>query len=176
MRLALTIVCPQFQRSANIVLEADPATPAEEIAAALSRFAYGGTGNGVPTMAPYVDGQRLPPKLTLAESPLRDGAVVSLGSPAGCLPPAPRAVSDAALTRSADGAGADFNRPPRLLPPQRATRLTLPTPPVPAERRPLPILMAVLPLVMGVAMAFFLHQVYLLAMAGLSPLLLIGAW
>ena len=35
--------------------------------------------------------------------------------------------------------------------------------------------MAVLPLVMGVAMAFFLHQVYLLAMAGLSPLLLIGS-
>ena len=35
--------------------------------------------------------------------------------------------------------------------------------------------MAVLPLVMGVAMAYFLHQVYLLAMAGLSPLLLIGS-
>src|SRR5487761_687322 len=89
--------------------------------------------------------------------------------------PASHAVSDASLTRSADGAGADFNRPPRLLLPQRATRLTLPTPPAPVERRPLPILMAVLPLVMGVAMAFFLHQVYLLAMAGLSPLLLIGS-
>jgi len=175
MRLALTIVCPEFQRSANIVLEADPATPAVEIAAALSRFAGAGAGRGVPTLPPYVDGHRLPPNLTLAESPLRDGAVVSLGSPDGCMPPAPDALSDASLTRSADGAGADFNRPPRLLLPQRAMRLTLPTPPAPAERRPLPILMTVLPLVMGVAMAYFLHQVYLLAMAGLSPLLLIGS-
>jgi S-DNA-T family DNA segregation ATPase FtsK/SpoIIIE len=175
MRLALTIVCPQLHRSANIVLDADPATPAVEIAAALSRFACAGAGRSVPTMPPYVDCQRLPPKITLAESPLRDGAVVSLGSPDGCLPPASQEMPDASLTRSADGAGADFNRPPRLLPPQRATRLTLPTPPAPAERRPLPILMAVLPLVMGVAMAFFLHQVYLLAMAGLSPVLLIGS-
>ncbi len=175
MRLALTIVCPEFQRSANIVLEADPAAPIVEIAAALSRFACGGADRSVPTMPPYVDGQQLPPKLTLVESPLRDGVVVSLGSPDGCVPPAPHAISDASLTRSADGAGADFNRPPRLLLPQRATRLTLPTPPAPAERRPLPILMAVLPLVMGVAMAYFLHQVYLLAMAGLSPLLLIGS-
>ena len=44
-----------------------------------------------------------------------------------------------------------------------------------AERRPLPILMAAVPLVMGVAMAYFLHQVYLLAMAGLSPVMLIGS-
>ena len=35
--------------------------------------------------------------------------------------------------------------------------------------------MAVVPLVMGVAMAYFLHQVYLLAMAGLSPVMLIGS-
>ncbi len=48
-------------------------------------------------------------------------------------------------------------------------------PPSEAERRPLPILMAALPLVMGVAMAFLLHQVYLLAMAGLSPLMLVGS-
>jgi S-DNA-T family DNA segregation ATPase FtsK/SpoIIIE len=175
MRLALTIVCPQLHRSANIVLDADPATPAAEIAAALSRFACAGAGRTVPTMPPYVDCQRLPPEITLAESPLRDGAVVSLGSPDGCLVPLSNEVSDASLTRSADGTGADFNRPPRLLPPQRATRLTLPTPPAPAERRPLPVLMAVLPLVMGVAMAVFLHQVYLLAMAGLSPVLLIGS-
>jgi S-DNA-T family DNA segregation ATPase FtsK/SpoIIIE len=35
--------------------------------------------------------------------------------------------------------------------------------------------MAAVPLVMGVAMAYFLHQVYLLAMAGLSPVMLIGS-
>ena len=82
---------------------------------------------------------------------------------------------DAALHPSADGAGLDFNRPPRLLPPERATRFQLPAPPSAAERRPLPFLMAAVPLVMGVAMAYFLHQVYLLAMAGLSPVMLIGS-
>src|SRR3984885_14002316 len=35
--------------------------------------------------------------------------------------------------------------------------------------------MDAVPLVMGVAMAYFLHQVYLLAMAGLSPVMLIGS-
>ena len=82
---------------------------------------------------------------------------------------------DAALHPSADGAGLDFNRPPRLLPPERAARFQLPAPPSAAERRPLPFLMAAVPLVMGVAMAYFLHQVYLLAMAGLSPVMLIGS-
>ena len=36
--------------------------------------------------------------------------------------------------------------------------------------------MAVVPLVMGVAMAYFLHQVYLLAMAGLTPVMLLGSY
>jgi S-DNA-T family DNA segregation ATPase FtsK/SpoIIIE len=88
---------------------------------------------------------------------------------------APYQPPDAALTRSADGTGIDFNRPPRLLPPQRTTTFTLPAPPQAAERRPLPIVMSLLPLVMGVAMAVFLRQVYLLAMAGLSPVMLIGS-
>ena len=76
---------------------------------------------------------------------------------------------DAALHPSADGAGIDFNRPPRLLPPGRDSRFQLPAPPPAAERRPLPILMAAVPLVMGVAMAYFLHQVYLLAIGGPEP-------
>ena len=89
---------------------------------------------------------------------------------------APYEPPDAALRPSADGSGLDFNRPPRLLRPERATRFQLPPPPAEADRRPLPILMAALPLVMGVAMAFLLHQVYLLAMAGLSPLMLVGSY
>ena len=32
----------------------------------------------------YVAGQRVPDQFTLVESPVRDGAVVSLGSPEGC--------------------------------------------------------------------------------------------
>ena len=83
---------------------------------------------------------------------------------------------DAALHPSSDGGGIDFNRPPRLLPPERTTRFQLPAPPSEADRRPIPLLMAVVPLVMGVGMAYFLHQIYLLAMSGLTPVMLIGSY
>ena len=307
MRLALTVASPGAQRTADIVLEADPATPVAHIAAHLDRFmsgyrtapgppsigAGGGPGArvlrfpgprphgslamaspdpGQPWAVPlYIAGLPVPPELTLLESPIRDGAVLGLGSPEGAVTAEPgglvevRVVSgpgagsiywlpagyadigsgpvavslwdrtvapsalrvfvdgrggcqvapfegveaaldreplttaaqwrpgrliavgrcllglapyrppDAALHPSADGAGLDFNRPPRLLPPERAARFQLPAPPSAGERRPLPFLMAAIPLVMGVAMAYFLHQVYLLAMAGLSPVMLIGS-
>ena len=307
MRLALTVAFPGAPRTVDVVLEADPATPATRVAAELERFLSGNlTTPGHPAIGPgggagarilrfpappagvtlaaqfpdpghpypvalYVDGLRVPPELTLLDSPIREGAIVGLGSPEGCAAPEPsglievrvvsgpgagsiyhlpagssdigsgpvhvclwdRAVApcalrvfvdgrggcrvapfegveaaldrepltaaadwrpgqlvavgrcllglaryrppDAALHPSADGAGLDFNRPPRLLPPERTARFQLPAPPLAPERRPLPFLMAAIPLVMGVAMAYFLHQVYLLAMAGLSPVMLIGS-
>jgi S-DNA-T family DNA segregation ATPase FtsK/SpoIIIE len=308
MRLALTVVSPDAQRAADIVLEADPATPVVRVAAELDRFMGGGwTAPGTPSSGPggrhgarvlrfpgprshgslamvspdpdgsiaaplYVANRRISHQLSLLESPIRHGAVISLGSPEGCIAPEPgglveiRVMSgpgagsiywlpagqadigsdeaadvriwdrtvpafalrvfvdgrgncqvaayegvraaldreplaaaaqwrpgqviavghslfglahyeppDAALRPSADGSGIDFNRPPRLLPPERATRFQLPTPPPEAERRPLPILMAAVPLILGVAMAYFLHQVYLLAIAGLSPVMLLGS-
>ena len=46
--------------------------------------------------------------------------------------------------------------------------------PIAVDRRSLPVLAAGLPLVIGLALAFLLHHVYLLALAGLSPVLLIG--
>jgi DNA segregation ATPase FtsK/SpoIIIE, S-DNA-T family len=313
MRLALTVVSPGTQRTADVVIEADPATPVVRVAAELERLMGGdwtaqemfppGTGgrygadrhgakvfrfpgprsNGSLAMASpapeepsavplYVANQRIPHRLSLLESPIRDGAVVSLGSPEACVGPEPgglveiRVMSgpgagsiywlpagqadlgsgeeadvriwdqdvaplalrifvdgrggcqvaayegvgaaldreplaaaaqwrpgqiiavgrsllglahykppDAALRPSADGSGIDFNRPPRLLPPERVTRFQLPAPPPEAERRPLPFLAAAVPLVLGLAMAYFLHQVYLLAIAGLSPVMLIGS-
>ena len=42
--------------------------------------------------------------------------------------------------------------------------------PVAVDRRSLPVLAASLPLVIGLALAFLLHHVYVLALAGLSPL------
>jgi len=89
---------------------------------------------------------------------------------------APYEPPDAALHPSSDGGGIDFNRPPRLLPPERTTKFQLPAPPGEADRRPIPLLMAVVPLLMGVGMAYFLHQIYLLAMAGLTPVMLIGSY
>ncbi|HEX7163630.1 MAG TPA: FtsK/SpoIIIE domain-containing protein [Trebonia sp.] len=328
MRLALTVVSPARRQWADVVLDADPATPVGEIAAELDRFAaagfvqapddaaaghsagkygadeyrsgaYGAGDAGEPgarilrfpgphtqgslaVSAPapqarawatplYVDYQLVQPGLSLARSPLRAGSVISLGSPEGCVHPEPTGLMeirvaggpaagavhrlslgettigsgqsvalplhdpqvpgfalhitvdrrggcqvaayegvqariegeplsapaqwqpgqqiavgatllglapyeppDAALHPSEDGGGIDFNRPPRLLPPERVTRFQLPMPPGANERRPLPVLMAVVPVLLGVALAVFMHEIYMLAMSVMSPVMLIG--
>ena len=155
MRLALTVVSPATRRWADVVLDADPATPVADVAAELARMAYGtaraatlpttegkaaagpaaadqGTGGqvlsfphtrppgslatanargqapaqprarqpwpdqpGSPRYMPspgvpiFVDFRPVPPDLTLASSPIRDGAVLSLGDPSGCVRPEP---------------------------------------------------------------------------------------
>jgi S-DNA-T family DNA segregation ATPase FtsK/SpoIIIE len=83
---------------------------------------------------------------------------------------------DAALRAAEDGAGLEFNRPPRLLPPGQGLRFALPRPPGRPERRPVPVLMAAVPVVLGVAMAYFLRQVYMLALAVFSPVMLLGSY
>jgi S-DNA-T family DNA segregation ATPase FtsK/SpoIIIE len=107
-----------------------------------------------------------------APVPWQAGQQVAAGS--SLLELAPYEAPDAALRPSADGTGLDFNRPPRLLPPARETRFQLPSPPVRPERRPLPILMAVVPVLLGVGMAYFMHEIYMLAMCVLSPVTMIG--
>jgi DNA segregation ATPase FtsK/SpoIIIE, S-DNA-T family len=90
---------------------------------------------------------------------------------------APYEPPDAALRPSADDTGTlEFNRPPRLLPPGETHAFTLPAPPGKPERRPVPVLMAVAPVVLGVAMALLLRQVYMLAMAAFSPVMLLGSY
>jgi S-DNA-T family DNA segregation ATPase FtsK/SpoIIIE len=89
---------------------------------------------------------------------------------------APYDPPDAALRPAEDGAGLEFNRPPRLLPPEPAHTFTMPGPPAKPDRRPVPILMAVVPVILGVAMAYFLRQVYMLAMAAFSPVMLLGSY
>src|ERR1700760_1422481 len=299
MRLALTIVSPAARRQADVLLEADPATPVGEVAAQLDRLLQAGPVPAAPPpgvlafpgprraageparVSLFVDQALVPPGQPVGQSPIRQGCVVSLGSPAASLRPEPRGVveiqvaggpaagavhrltlgeadiggpnpdgtapahiviadpqlpalalrvsvdhrgdclvapydggpaaldrepltgpaprpppgrrarlvpgggplrgrapyepPDAALHPSEDGAGVDFNRPPRLLPPERAAKFSLPQPPARPERRPMPILMAVLPVLAGVAMAVFLHEIYLLAMCALSPVTLIGS-
>ena len=82
MRLALTVVSPGAQRTVDVVHEADPATSAAQVAAELGRFLSGDrTAPGPPSIG--VAGQPIPPQLSLLESPITDGAVLSLGSPDG---------------------------------------------------------------------------------------------
>ncbi|MGW0530966.1 FtsK/SpoIIIE domain-containing protein [Streptomyces sp. NPDC003032] len=81
---------------------------------------------------------------------------------------------NAALKWSEDGAGLDYNRPPRLRPPERQTTFRLPSPPREFEARPLPWLMALFPLVGAVVAAMIFNRWYYLIIAGLSPIMLFG--
>ncbi|PAN01729.1 cell division protein FtsK [Streptomyces sp. Alain-F2R5] len=98
------------------------------------------------------------------------GAQIAVGNSlvelARYLPP------NAALKWSDDGVGLDYNRPPRLRPPERQTNFRLPSPPREYEARPLPWLMALTPLVGAVVAVAIFGRWYYLIMAGLSPILL----
>ncbi|MCW8379540.1 FtsK/SpoIIIE domain-containing protein [Streptomyces justiciae] len=293
MRLTLTVVDPFGGGTADVVLDADPESTVGDIAAELAKQvgASGGAqviplglqqhqvpANNAPLV--YVDGYGVDPSATVVNSPLRDGAVVSLQDPAGCLPGEPtglvelrvvggpvagfvhrlgvgrydigsgpasyiriddpeldaraltlsvatdgtcqvavhtKAESDddpapvtldgepikeekgdktdwplggqiavgntllelarysppnAALKWSDDGIGLDYNRPPRLRPPDRQTKFRLPSPPREYEARPLPWLMALTPLVGAIVSVLIFQRWYYLIMAALSPLLL----
>lgn len=81
---------------------------------------------------------------------------------------------DAALKWSEDGAALDYNRPPRLHPPERETKFRLPSPVRDYEARPLPWLMALTPLVSAVVMVMVFGRWYYMIMALLSPLIMLG--
>ncbi|MCU8589938.1 FtsK/SpoIIIE domain-containing protein [Streptomyces sp. A13(2022)] len=286
MRLTLTVVDPYGGGAADVVLDADPESTVGDIAEELAkqvgvsgaqvipighqRQQGGGGSGGAPLV--YVDGYAVDPSATVVGSPLREGAVVSLQDPSGCLPGEPtglvelrvvggpgagfvhrlgvgkydigsgpaayvkiedpeveaRALTlsvssdgackvvvhgdkekvtldgesvkdrdseewplggqigvgnslvelaryappNAALKWSEDGVGLDYNRPPRLRPPQRQTSFRLPSPPREYEARPLPWLMALTPLVGAVIAVAVFGRWYYLIMAGLSPILL----
>ncbi|MGW6256982.1 FtsK/SpoIIIE domain-containing protein [Streptomyces sp. NPDC055085] len=305
MRLTLTVVDPLGGATADIVLDADPESSVGDIAKELAEHVgYGGgaqiiplghhqgaAGGGAPVA--YVDGYPVDPGATIGTSPLREGAVVSLHDPAGCLPGEPtglvelrvaggpaagavhrlgigrydigsgpasyiriddpelaaRALTlsvatdgtcrldvhgekagagekpseggaadgadrkdgvrldgelfaslddnawplgaqvavgntllqldryappNAALKWSEDGAGLDYNRPPRLHPPERETKFRLPSPVRDYEARPLPWLMALTPLVSAVVMVMVFGRWYYMIMALLSPLIMLG--
>ncbi|WP_329186655.1 FtsK/SpoIIIE domain-containing protein [Streptomyces sp. NBC_01428] len=305
MRLTLTVVDPLGGATADVVLDADPESSVGDIAKELAEHVgYGGgaqiiplghhqgaAGGGAPVA--YVDGYPVDPGATIGTSPLREGAVVSLHDPAGCLPGeptglvelrvaggpaagavhrlgigrydigsgpasyiriddpelAPRALTlsvatdgtcrldvhgekagagekpsadgaadgadrkdgvrldgelfasldddawplgaqvavgntllqldryappNAALKWSEDGAGLDYNRPPRLHPPERETKFRLPSPVRDYEARPLPWLMALTPLVSAVVMVMVFGRWYYMIMALLSPLIMLG--
>jgi S-DNA-T family DNA segregation ATPase FtsK/SpoIIIE len=77
---------------------------------------------------------------------------------------------DAALHVSEDGVGLDYSRPPRLAPPERKSQFALPAAPKANDKRPLPWVMAVVPLIGAVALAAITKQTTFLALALLSPI------
>ena len=98
MRLTLTVVDPFGGDSADVVLDADPESTVGDIAQELAKqvgdigaqvipIGQQGRTGGSPLV--YVDGYAVDAEATVVGSPLRDGAVVSLQDPAGCLPGEP---------------------------------------------------------------------------------------
>ena len=84
--------------------------------------------------------------------------------------------ADAALVPSPDGWRLDFNRPPRLLPPLEAERFFLPGPPTPPRRQPIPFLIMIAPMFMGLAFVYFFQSYFYLVFCLLSPVMLVANW
>ncbi|MFF3334054.1 FtsK/SpoIIIE domain-containing protein [Streptomyces sp. NPDC002888] len=79
---------------------------------------------------------------------------------------------DAAVVPSEGGGGLDYNRPPRILPHLAPERFRLPAPPEAPGRRPIPLIMAFAPMVMGIAMVLFWNSYYYLVFMLVSPLIM----
>jgi S-DNA-T family DNA segregation ATPase FtsK/SpoIIIE len=80
---------------------------------------------------------------------------------------------DAALTGTPDGK-LRYSRSPRLIERPRPPRVVLPEPPPEPQKLSFPVLAIVLPVLVGVAMTVFMHQLAYLAFVALSPLMMIG--
>ncbi|MET7323793.1 FtsK/SpoIIIE domain-containing protein [Streptomyces sp. NPDC005549] len=116
MRLTLTVVDPYGGGSADVVLDADPESTVGDIAEQLAKqvgvagaqvIPIGHQGQAGAGGAPlvYVDGYAVDPSATVVGSPLREGAVVSLQDPSGCLPGEPTGLVE---LRVVGGPGAGF--------------------------------------------------------------------
>ena len=83
---------------------------------------------------------------------------------------------DASLSPSPGGATMDYNRPPRLLPPPRTTEFALPKEPEKPGRQPIPILVVIAPMFMGLGM-YRDHAAAVLAIfVAMSPLMMLANW
>lgn len=80
----------------------------------------------------------------------------------------------AAVTASDTGTGYDFNRPPRILPPDPETKFTLPTKPQPPRFQGFPIVIIFLPIVFAIVMVTLLGSMRYAIFAILSPMMMIG--
>src|SRR5258707_15523854 len=85
MRMTLTVVDPLQGSWMDALLDADGETPIPGIAAQLGRMM--GSQGTAPML--FVDGNLVDARHTFASSPLREGSVISLHNPSGCLPAEP---------------------------------------------------------------------------------------
>jgi S-DNA-T family DNA segregation ATPase FtsK/SpoIIIE len=100
------------------------------------------------------------------------GASLAVGHALLAVQPVSR--PDAALSPNPAGATLDYNRPPRLLPPVRRTQFSLPQEPRRPEKTPVPLLMMLVPLVMGGLMWVFTKNALSLIFMGMTPVMALG--
>jgi S-DNA-T family DNA segregation ATPase FtsK/SpoIIIE len=96
-----------------------------------------------------------------------EGAYLTAGETV--LQRAPLQMPDADVSVATDHAGIDFNRPPRLLPPERETKFQIPQEPQKPRRRQFPWIMVISPALMAAPMALFFQSYYFLIFAVMSP-------
>ncbi|MEW1552035.1 FtsK/SpoIIIE domain-containing protein [Streptomyces tsukubensis] len=82
---------------------------------------------------------------------------------------------DAALQRSDDGTGLDYNRPPRLLPPPVQNRFRMPGRPAKPPRSPLQLVMIFAPLLMALVFVVVLGNARFLIFGLLSPVIALAS-
>lgn len=83
---------------------------------------------------------------------------------------------DAAVSPSQEEIGRDFNRPPRLVPPLLQPPVKMPTPPTAPQRRHIPLLMMLAPMVFGLSFVVFFHSYFFLLITLMTPILLLANW
>ncbi|MFD8013580.1 FtsK/SpoIIIE domain-containing protein [Streptomyces sp. NPDC058955] len=109
MRLTVTAVDPEQGRTADIMIEADPESPAGELAEHLHRRLRGGAPQERPVL--YLGAAPLPADQPVASAALRPGSLLSLGAPAPEAGPEPDGVVELRGVGGAD-AGVVFRLPP----------------------------------------------------------------
>ncbi|WP_244893992.1 FtsK/SpoIIIE domain-containing protein [Planobispora rosea] len=128
----------------------------------------GGSGTRNPVTVPELDGAPLDEAVDWPEHGLLvcGASVLTLKA---VEPP------DAHLDAQPDG-GLAYNRPPRLRPPESPRRFEVPVEPRRAEPMRLHLLAALLPAVVGLALAWALNAWYFLLFALMSPVIMFGQW
>ncbi|HEV7655775.1 MAG TPA: FtsK/SpoIIIE domain-containing protein [Mycobacteriales bacterium] len=104
---------------------------------------------------------------------LQPGQVVAVGTTR--LTVVPAEAPDAALVPSEDG-GLAYNRPPRLPPAPSSVTVEMPAEPTDGQKRPIPLLASLAPVVLGVAMFLITKSPMFLLFTLLSPVLLLSSW
>ena len=81
-----------------------------------------------------------------------------------------------ATVADATGNTVEFNRPPRIVSPYEGIEVELPAPPDPPPKQRLPMISALVPVIMGIALWLLTQSIFSVLFLALSPLMMLGSW